>query len=101
MCYSCPICQGELVQDYNDYIGYTQTEFGDHCKNGHYEYTFSYGEHYERIGFQQWCWSYSESSQETLLRSNQRKLVINKILSGNLHYVLEPTCYFNWRIDGF
>lgn len=60
---SCPICNKQLVVDYEDYIEGTIMEFVCHCADGHYSHDFAYGSFRETIGTKEWESHQSDSNE--------------------------------------
>lgn len=60
----CPVCGAEVVVDYRDTLDEgTVCESAEHCPNGCWEAEFHYGHDTERIGHQEWHWSWTETKE--------------------------------------
>lgn len=78
----CPVC-GVATSDYHHYMdGWLIEESGEECPNGHYGYTYAYGNSQWQIGtidnYEEFIGWYGDANEERLVRDTAMNAAIAK-----------------------
>ncbi len=76
---NCPVCGALMVEDYRDTIEGNLCEYADHCPNGCVQSDYAYGAYRERIGEQEWVWTWQDSLEAGQQRRREQAAAIQAL----------------------
>ncbi len=59
----CPVCGFGMVREQEEYCMGVLCESVDACLMGHYSVSFSYGTHFDTIGWQEWGYTFGDARE--------------------------------------